>query len=133
MKVQFKVSDAIIIEAEGDNPKEVFAQLAEMQEVFQHSGCGMCKNKNIRFVVRTADKYEYPEMRCMKCGARLSFGNQEGGKMYPKRTWNSLADEKKSDERKNRAHQKQYADEHYGQLPDKGWYKWKPADNNDES
>jgi hypothetical protein len=36
--------------------------------------CGVCGSENIKFVVRVVDDNEYYELRCMDCGAILSFG-----------------------------------------------------------
>ena len=131
MKVVFKVSDQITVEAEGKNAADTFNNLAVAQEVFQHTKCGCCGSTIFRFVVRTTgdDEYEYHELHCanLKCRARLSFGHKkkpEGG-LYPKRRWDQLGKKKGSNgmsEQDTRAKQKAHADAHHGYLPKNGWY-----------
>lgn len=89
---------------DADSPKDLFSQISVFQEVFDQAKCGKCGSENIRFVVRNVDDNEYYELRCMDCGARLSFGlNKKGGGMFPKRK-----------------------DKEGNWLPDGGWVKWNP-------
>lgn len=88
MKVS-QLLTGMTIEFEASTQKEIFSQLARNQEVFEAaSSCGLCKDKNIRFVVRTNDGNDFYEMQCTKpgCRARLAFGvNKVGGTLFPKR------------------------------------------------
>ena len=73
--------------------KEIFAQIAEFQDVFNNTECGLCGGDQIRFVVRGAKTkqgkdVEYYEIRCVDrgCRARLSFGQSLDLKtIFPKR------------------------------------------------
>ncbi len=102
MNVKMKLQENLWVEFETEQTKkEVFQQLASVQEVFGNESCGKCKKRNLRFVVRTVDENDYHEIRCVSCGAKLSFGaNKKGGGLFPKR--------KDED----------------GYLPDGGWMKW---------
>ena len=96
----------IEIVAEGDTQKEVFQQLASLQEVFEETSCGMpnCKSENLRFVVRTVDDNNFYELHCLDCRARFVFGqHKKNGTLFPKR---------KDDEGK--------------WLANRGWARWEP-------
>jgi hypothetical protein len=102
MKVTYTTKNGrMSTEIEGDSQRDIFAGIAEFQEVFEQSKCGKCGSEDIQFVVRTVDDNEYYELRCRACGARLSFGaHKKGGGLFPKR--------KDGD----------------NWLPDGGWVKW---------
>jgi len=103
MKVKFKPTSKIEFEIEGSGQKEVFKELAIVQEVFSEENCGACKKDNIKYVVRNVDDNDYYELRCLSCGAALSFGqHKKGGTLFPKRK-----------------------DENNNWLENGGWYKWK--------
>lgn len=87
-------SKGVSIEAEGENQKEVFRQLASLQEVFGEDTCGCCGKNDLAFRVRNVEKeekgkkktYEYFEMHCRGCHAKLSYGcHQTGDSLFPKR------------------------------------------------
>ena len=104
MKLKFKPNDKLEFELEGNGQKEIFKELAMVQEIFSEKKCGVCGSENIKFVVRVVDDNEYYELRCMDCGALLSYGqHKKGGTLFPKR---------------------KDADGKY--LPNNGWYKWEP-------
>lgn len=102
MKLKFKPNDKLEFELEGTGQKEIFKELAMVQEIFSEKKCGVCGSENIKFVVRVVDDNEYYELRCMDCGAVLSYGqHKKGGTLFPKR---------------------KDGDGKY--LPNNGWYKW---------
>ena len=102
MKVKYKVSDKLEFELEGAGQKEVFKELALIQEIFGEEKCGVCGSQNIKFVVRNVEGNDYYELRCSDCGSILAFGqHKKGGTLFPKR---------KEDDGKY--------------LPNRGWHKW---------
>lgn len=102
MKVKFKPSAKLEFELEGAGQKELFKELATVQEIFSEEKCGACKKDNIKFVVRNVEDNDYYEMRCLSCGAALSFGqHKKGGTLFPKRK-----------------------DENSNWLDNGGWQKW---------
>lgn len=104
MKATFSPSSQITFEVEGENQKEVFSALARLQEVFSITSCGKCGGKDIRYVKRVVDDNAYYEMQCLKCHARLSFGqHKKNNTLFPKRK-----------------------DENNNWLADGGWLKWDP-------
>lgn len=102
MKVKYKVNDKLEFELEGSGQKEVFKELAMIQEIFGEEKCGLCGSSNIKFVVRNVEGNDYYELRCADCGAVLAFGqHKKGGTLFPKRK-----------------------DDDGNYLPSKGWHKW---------
>ena len=99
MKVNYTtLNKRLNVEIDAESVKDVFKKLAEFQEVFDESNCGLCKSDNLQFVVRTVDSNDYYELRCKGCSAKLAFGQlKAGGSLFPKRK------------------------EHY---ESKGWHKW---------
>jgi len=78
----------ITLEAEGTTHKEVFKELSDLQEVFDHKNCGKCDGDNLRFIVRNVEDNDFFELHCANrnCRARLSFGqHKKGGSLFPKR------------------------------------------------
>lgn len=130
MKVNVQADGSVNVEGEGTNAVEAFRDLAQAQEVFNHSECGCCKKKKIKFTVRQASsgkkEFEYFELRCenFDCRAKLSFGHAEGGVLYPKKKYGQLSES----EQEQRSDEEAYADKHYGFLPNGGWYKYKKKD-----
>ena len=103
MKAHLRTRDNRIgFEVEGASQKELFKQLAQIQEVFDaESLCGCCKSINIRFQVRTFDSNEFFELVCDACGARFQFGQaKKTNTLFPKRKENGHL------------------------LPNRGWSKW---------
>lgn len=84
-------SGNVTVEAEGQ--KELFETLAEYQEVFSVATCGdrKCGSTNLRFVVRKqpddkGKEHKYFEIRCLKCYAKLPFGQHvESPTLFPKK------------------------------------------------
>lgn len=91
MKVELKVSNAVTITAEGESQLDVFKNLASMQEIFGEKKCGKCHGVDLVFRVRNVKdgkkEYEYPELHCSNkdCRAKLSYGQMEGGSLFPVR------------------------------------------------
>lgn len=101
MKLNYRVNDRLSVELEGAGQKEVFKELATLQEIFGESKCGLCNKDSIRFVVRNVDDNDYYELRC-DCGGILSFGqHKKGGTLFPKRK-----------------------DDEGNYMPSRGWHKW---------
>lgn len=104
MKARFRANDRLEFELEGAGQKELFKELAMIQEIFGEEKCGCCGKSNIRHLVRNVDDNNYYELRCTDCGAILSFGqHKKGGTLFPKRK-----------------------DDDGNYLPNKGWHKWTP-------
>lgn len=102
MKVLYKANDKLQFELEAGGQKEIFKELALIQEIFSESKCGMCGSTNLKFVVRNVDGNDYYELRCADCGAVLAFGqHKKGGTLFPKRK-----------------------DDNGNYLPNNGWHKW---------
>jgi len=104
MKAKYKVGDKLEFELDGAGQKELFKEIASIQEIFGENKCGICGSENIKFIVRVVDDNEYYELRCMDCGAILSYGqHKKGGTLFPKR---------------------KDSDGNY--MPNNGWHKWTP-------
>ena len=71
MKLSYKVNDRLTFEVEGSGQKEVFKELALIQEIFGEKQCGLCKNNDLRFLVRTVEGNDYYEIKCSSCGGLL--------------------------------------------------------------
>lgn len=104
MKVICKVSEKLTFEMEGSKQKDIFEELASVQEVFGEQCCGKCGDTNLRFQVREVDGNKFYELKCNKCASILAFGaHKKGDTLFPKR---KDADGKPID--------------------NKGWTKWTP-------
>lgn len=85
MKINY-TNKKLAVEIESDSVKDAFKQLAEFQEVFDESNCGLCSNDDLQFVVRTVEGNDFYELRCRKCSGKLAFGQHKtGGSLFPKR------------------------------------------------
>jgi hypothetical protein len=119
LEAQFRTRDGrLFIKFEAANMKDLFEQLAKNQEVFDaDTACGCCGKTNLRFRVRNvtdkknpARKYNYYELTCMDCWARLSFGqSNDTVSLFPKRT-----------------------DEQGNWLANRGWYKYQPSGDSED-
>ena len=102
MKVLYKASDKLTFELEGSGQKEIFKELAIIQEIFSEEKCGLCGSTSFKFIVRNVDGNDYFELRWSDCGAILSFGqHKKGGTLFPRRK-----------------------DDAGSYLPNKGWHKY---------
>lgn len=76
-----------IVQVEGETHLDVFKKASNVQEVFGEKCCGKCKSSDLQYVIRKAESgkkvYEYPEIRCGDCGAKLKFGQSEDGSLFP--------------------------------------------------
>lgn len=91
----------LVFELDATDEKALFEKIAHIQEIFDQT-CGKCGSNTLKYVTRVVDDNKYYELRCKKCGAKLSYGcHKKGGTLFPKR---------KDD-------QNQY-------LADSGWLKW---------
>jgi|3_EtaG_2_1085321.scaffolds.fasta_scaffold00069_35 hypothetical protein len=124
-----KITDAIWMDVDSDKEVDLFKGMARVQEIFQHSQCGKCGNKDVRFVCRQdKDDNDWLEIVCqsIQCRAKLVFGQVKGkgGEIYPKHRWSLLSDTQKQ----GRADEEAYAEQHSGFLPNKGWFVYKKKD-----
>lgn len=86
MKIRKNLPSGLVIEFDGDDPKDLIREMSSAMEVFGEPCCGMCKSVNIRPSFRKVKGYEYYELQCNDCGARLGFGQtKEEQKLFPKR------------------------------------------------
>uniref|UniRef100_A0A6M3LIY1 Uncharacterized protein n=1 Tax=viral metagenome TaxID=1070528 RepID=A0A6M3LIY1_9ZZZZ len=117
MKISYTTTNKrLTVELEADSPKALWKELSQFQEVFEETTCGKCGCPDLRFAVRKASdekgkEYEYHELRCKKCWAKLAYGVLDDGKggLFPKRA--------KGED---------------GKVKDRGWVKWNPATNQEE-
>jgi len=104
MKATLQVNNRLSVEIDASGQKDLFEELASLQEIFGVTKCGKCGGEDLKFVVRENDGNKFYELHCQKsgCFARLAFGShKKGDTLFPKR--------KDSDG--------QY-------LPDGGWTRW---------
>ena len=113
MEIQYRsASGRLLIKVDGNTQKEVFEKLASAQEVFDSEDkCGVCGKTNIRFRVRHVAKgsqaFDYFELLCHDCNARLAFGQSTDKiSLFPKRK-----------------------DQENNWLPNRGWAQWKPHED----
>jgi hypothetical protein len=124
MKARVKATDDLWFEIEGDQEDEIFKQIARVQEVFRHKGCGACHSGDVKFICRLdSSSNDWLEVGCKMCRAKLVFGRtKKGGLIFPKIKWDQLSEK----QQENRANEKSYADKNRGYLPDGGWYIYRP-------
>ena len=104
MKAHYRTRDGrVTIEVEGESIKDVFKKIASVQEAFEaDADCGCCKSTSLRLKHRVAGEFDFYEMACLDCNARLQLGQTKvGGNLFPKRK-----------------------DDTGNWLPDRGWAKW---------
>lgn len=72
---------------DASDEKQLFKDLAHINEIFGHTKCGKCGSEDLSFVVRSDDDgNDYYELKCNKCGAKFKFGQaKKGGTLFPKR------------------------------------------------
>lgn len=124
MKIEIRVSDNLVIHAEGDKADDIFEQIATAQETFEDSCCAQCKNKNLRYVVRKVDDNKFFEIHCTnpQCRAKLTFGRKKKEQtLYPKRS-------QVETEGKNKGKVKRDADGKAVPLGKWGWHIYKAGE-----
>ena len=124
MKARIRATEGLWFDVEAEQEDELFKQIARVQEIFQHNGCGACGSPNVKFVCRLDNSdNDWLEITCQDCRAKLVFGRtKKGGLIFPKIKWDQLSEKQKE----QRINEKTYADKHRGYLPDKGWFIYKP-------
>jgi hypothetical protein len=102
MKITYTSRDGrLVAEFEATTQKQIFALVAEIQEVFEEEKCGKCGSERIRCSVTEHDGHKYYKLRC-ECGAQIDFGQHKvGDTLFIKRR-----------------------DENKEPLPNHGWYVW---------
>ena len=88
MKATYKSANGrLLFEVLGETTKDLFAGVANLQEVFDaEESCGCCNQTDIRYSHRTVDDYQFYELVCRACGAQFQFGQKKkGGALFPKR------------------------------------------------
>ena len=90
MKAHFRAfGGRLVVEIEGTTIKDLIKEIGPIAEILDADHvCGKCQSPNIYPRCRTAqDKFDYYELVCSDCGARLSFGqHMDGGTLWAKRT-----------------------------------------------
>ena len=88
LRVERWLNQKTCVVAEGETQLDVFKNLASAQEVFGEEKCGKCGSENLRFQVRNVvdgkKNYDYPELVCRDCWAKLSYGQSDDG-LFPVR------------------------------------------------
>ncbi len=112
MRVEYKVNDRITIAAEGETPQDIFKQISRLQESFGEEECGKCHSKKLTFTHRVSSEYDFYELKCQDCYAKLEFG-QGKDKFYPKR----MVVDAKGKTIKDANGKGEY-------RPDRGWFKY---------
>lgn len=86
LKALWEVKKGLSFEVEGKEQKDVFEQLASIEDVFGEKFCGLCHKDNLQFVVRNVEDNNFYEIKCKDCGGKLSLSqNKKGGTLYPNR------------------------------------------------
>ncbi len=77
----------MMVKIDAKTQKDLFRDLAQFQSVFEaDESCGRCGSAQVNFEVRTVDANDYYSLRCLDCGAELSFGqHKQGSTLFPKR------------------------------------------------
>ena len=84
-KVRIQVG-RVWLEVDSTSVKDAIRDLSDYADVFSHTSCGACQSQEVRPTHRQAQGYDFYEMTCLACGARLSFGQlRDGDGLFPKR------------------------------------------------
>ena len=88
MKAHYRAfGGRLVIEMEGTTIKDLFQQIGPIAEVLDaDSACGKCGSPNIYPRTREAKGFDFYELVCSDCKAKLSFGQfKDGSGLFPKR------------------------------------------------
>lgn len=77
----------LTFEADVGNQKQAFAFIADVQDVFGETKCGMCGSENVKFDCREHDGNKYYKMKCVPCGAQFEFGQHKTGDTLFTKRW----------------------------------------------
>lgn len=115
LKVFYRPNPKFTVEVDAKDVEDMFKQTGRLQEVFEACKCGKCEKSNIKFLHRVADDYDFYELVCLDCNAKLSFGNSKEQGLFPRRYKQDPKDPKKPllDENGKKVW-----------LPDHGWQRW---------
>jgi len=98
MQVQLHCGRTTVV-GEGQSHVDVFRQLVDLQDLFGNSRCGKCGSDNTYYRIRKTEKdrkkFEYFEMSCRDCYAKLPYhmhDDDKKGSMYIQKR---VPDEKK--------------------------------------
>lgn len=120
IRVTQKMGDRITVTIEANDDKEAFRKLGSAHEVYNIRMCGMqgCGGTDLRFNLRENEGNQFPEVVCMKCYARLAYGQKKGTtEIYPRRRFHKQHPLVVS---------KQYKED--DKMPDGGWERYeRPA------
>ena len=97
MKVIYTANDKLKFELEASGQKEIFKELAMIQEIFSEEKCGLCGSTNLRFIVRNVDSNDYYELRQHKKGGTLFPKRKDDeGNYLPNKGWHKWTPQKES-------------------------------------
>lgn len=90
MKANFKLKrGAMTFEVLGEQAKDIWAQVAQIQELFEaESCCGLCGSEELRYSHRITKNggYHYYELICRECYGVFQFGQVKATlEIFPKR------------------------------------------------
>ena len=77
----------LTFEADVGNQKQAFAFIADVQDVFGETKCGMCGSENVKFDCREHDGNKYYKMRCVPCSAQFEFGQHKNSENLFTKRW----------------------------------------------
>ena len=108
MKITYTTTNGrLVFESDVSTPKEAFEWLAGIQELFEEPGCGLCGGAHVQHDVREFDGNNYYKLVCRDCGGTLDFGQRrDGSNLFIKRK-----------------------DADGVTIPNRGWYRYSPAEN----
>jgi hypothetical protein len=117
MKINYTTKNGrISVDLEAETHTKLWTELASFQEVFEEDHCRKCDSDDLKFVVRKSKDakgktFDYYELRCNKCGAKIAFGVLDDNtfRLFPKRK-----------------------DKEGNVLGKYGWVKWNPETEKEE-
>jgi hypothetical protein len=86
VKAHYKTRNSrFTFEVEAGSQKELFREIADLQEIFEFDACALCNSTRIVYRTRTVEGNDYYELVCLDCGGELPFGQHKaGGTLFPK-------------------------------------------------